>query len=103
MPNEKGWWTKEEMLETELPCYNPITEKWSHIPYDLAVLLTRSRCKQLKMPALRNGYEKPSAFFYNNKPNDKYRYVPLYDRTDVLIAGEIARSELYDREIMESE
>ena len=55
MPNSKGWYTKEEVLESGLPYYIPRSKRWTHEPYPFAVLLTRTRCKELGMPALRNG------------------------------------------------
>lgn len=105
MPNEKGWYTKEEVLETGLPYYIPASKRWTDTPYQFAVLLTKSRCEKLGVPILRNGHEKQSAFRYSANAgvgtNDKtHRYVPLYDRTDVY---EEIKDELYDHEIMRKE
>jgi hypothetical protein len=110
MPNDKGWYTKEEMLQTGLPYWKPkiwYTKEggmnepgWSHKPYEYAVLLTKSRCKELGMPILEEGREKPSAFLYINAPGNKYRYVPLYDRTSVFQSGELSENILKPHEIM---
>lgn len=105
MPNEKGWYTKEEALATGLPCWIKKDSfkpgRWTDTPYEHAVLLTRSRCQKLGMPALRNGHEAPSAFKYNNAENSSYRYVPLYDRTDVFENGELPYSVLREGERMQ--
>lgn len=106
MPNEKGWFTKEEVLETGLPYYIPASERWTHEPYDYAVLLTKSRCKEFGIPILSNGMEKPSAFRYaaaaGTGTSDKlHRYFPLYDRTDVFTSGEISFNKLFKGETME--
>lgn len=104
MPNDKNWHTKEEVLETGLPYYqhiHPSPGKWSHKPYDFAVLLTKSRCERLGYPILRNGKEAISAFRYLGSPSNKYRFVPLYDRTSPFEAGELTREQLYPHEIME--
>lgn len=98
MPNDIGWYSKEEMLETGLPYF---ISSWSHEPYDFALLLTKTRCASLKMPILRSGREKPSAFYYNNAPNHKYRYIPLYDRTDAF--DEVRDVEFKPYEIMGTE
>lgn len=107
MPNAKGWYTKEEVQETGLPYYIPRSERWTHEPYPFAVLLTRTRCKELGIPALRNGNEGPSAFRYasaaghgGTNEDKKHKYIPLYDRTDVFEAGEISMDKLYKHEIM---
>lgn len=108
MPNEKGWYNKEEVLATGLPYYIPRSGRWTHEPYDFAVLLTKSRCKGFGIPILcKMGYEAPSAFRYaaaaGTGTDDKlHRYIPLYDRTDVFEHGEISMSKLYDHEIMGS-
>lgn len=104
MPNEKGWYTKEEVLATGLPYYIPRSDKWTHEPYPYAVLLTRSRCKHFGIPALRTG-EKPSAFRFSaaagtGTGDTQHRYIPLYDRTDVFEAGEIGLDNLYKGETM---
>lgn len=102
MPNAKGWYTKEEVLETGLPYYIPASDRWTNTPYPFAVLLSRSRCEKLGVPILSNGYEKPSAFRYSaaagtGTDDKKHRYVPLYDRTD---AYEEIKDKLLKYEIM---
>lgn len=103
MPNHKGWFTKEEVLETGLPYYIPASKRWTDAPYPFAVLLTRSRCSKLGMPILSSGREKPSAFRYlaaagsGTSDDKRYRYVPLYDRTDVY---QEIKDQLYEHEIM---
>ncbi len=106
MPNEKGWYTKEEVLETGLPYYNTTTKRWTDERYEFAVLLTKSRCKELRIPILSNGNEKPSAFRYAagsgvGTGDSKHRFFPLYDRTEVF-EGEIGMVVLYPHEIMGS-
>ncbi|BFH11209.1 hypothetical protein P4K96_01040 [Bacillus cereus] len=104
MPNKKGWYTKEEVEATGLPYYIPASRRWTAKPYPFAVLLTKSRCKELKMPILASGREKPSAFRYaaaagtgGSTEDKQYRYIPLYDRT---AAYHEVKEELYDHEIM---
>lgn len=96
MPNEKGWFNKQEVSETGLPYYIPASEKWTDTPYEFAVLLTKSRCKSLGVPIMRNG-EKPVAFRLLSGASGKHRYAPLYDRTD---AYEEIKNELYKHELM---
>ncbi|MEO3947661.1 hypothetical protein [Gorillibacterium sp. CAU 1737] len=105
MPNEKGWYTKEEVLATGLPYYIPASKRWTAMPYDYAVLMTKSRCKQLGMPILSSGNEDPCAFRYASgasmgSDTKAYRYIPLYDRTDVFEAGELDVNILYPGELM---
>ncbi|MFD2328763.1 hypothetical protein ACFSR7_05820 [Cohnella sp. GCM10020058] len=104
MPNEKGWFTKEEAHESGLPLWMKVDSKkpgkWTKKPYANAVLLTRTRCNQLKMPALQNGKEASSALKYNNAESSKYRYVPLFDRSSVFEAGELSYDILLDGELM---
>jgi hypothetical protein len=105
VPNDKGWYTKEEVLASGLPYYIPRSDKWTSEPYPFAVLLTKSRCKQLGMPILRSGNEKPSAFKYianggAGTGDLNHRYAPLYDRTDVFEAGELSLSILFKGEMM---
>lgn len=104
MPNEKGWYTKEEAQETGLPIWIKADSmkpgRWTTEPYEHAVLLTRTRCKQLGVPALSVGREMPSALRYNNAENSKYRYVPLFERTSVFTSGELSYSLLQDGEVM---
>lgn len=113
MPNEKGWYTKEEVLQTGLPYYIPRSKRWTHEPYPFAVLLTKSRCKEFGCPVMGNGVikeergEYPSAFRYASAAgtgtDDKaHRYIPLYDRTDVF-ESELDIKLLYDHEIMRRE
>ena len=102
MPNYKGWYTKEEVLETGLPYYIPSSKRWTDTPYAFAVLLTKSRCSDLGVPIMTSG-EKPSAFKYialaGSGTNDdkRYRYAPLYDRTEV---HDLIKDRLYGHEIM---
>lgn len=103
MPNEKGWYSKEEVLETGLPYYTG--SRWTAEPYRFAVLLTKTRCEELKMPILKDGHEKPSAFRYAaaagvGTGDHKHRYFPLYDRTSVFETGELPLSILYKHEVM---
>lgn len=105
MPNAKGWFTKEEVLETGLPYYIPRSKRWTHKPYPFAVLLSKSRCKELGIPILSNGREKPSAFRYaaaagTGSSDNQHRYIPLYDRTDVFEGGELDVHILFDHEVM---
>lgn len=105
MPNSKGWYTKEEVLETGLPYYNSLSKRWTKEPYAFAVLLTKSRCDALKIPILGSGREKPSAFRHialagvGTNDDKRYRYAPLYDRTD---AYYLIKDQLYRHEIMGS-
>ncbi|AYB48169.1 MULTISPECIES: hypothetical protein [Paenibacillus] len=48
--NKKGWYAKEEVLETRFPYYNSISKRWTDTPYPFAVLLTKSRCNDLGDP-----------------------------------------------------
>ena len=105
MPNEKGWYSKNEVLETGLPYYIPASKRWTHEPYPFAVLLTKSRCREFGIPILSSGNEKPSAFRYaaaaGTGTDDKtHRYYPLYDRTSVFVSGELSMNLLYEHEIM---
>lgn len=104
MPNEKGWYTKEEVLETGLPYYIPASKRWTDERYGYSVLLTKSRCKEFGIPIMQNGQEHPVAFRYGaaagTGTNDKmHRYFPLYDRTSVF-EKEISKSLLFEQEIM---
>jgi hypothetical protein len=105
MPNDKGWYTKQEVLDTGLPYYIPMSNRWTSHPYSNAVLLTKSRCNEFGIPILSNGHEKPSAFRYaasagTGTDDKKHKYIPLYDRTEVFDAGELSRDVLYPHEIM---
>jgi len=104
MPNEKGWYTKEEVLETGLPYYIPTSKRWTHSPYPFAVLLSKSRCEKLGVPILSSGREFPSAFRYKSSAgtgksntDKRYRYIPLYDRTD---AYDAIKEKLFEHEMM---
>ncbi|MFK4167222.1 hypothetical protein ACI2LM_13330 [Paenibacillus lautus] len=103
MPNRKGWYTKEEVVETGLPYFIPSSKRWTDTPYPFAVLLTKSRCVDLGVPILASGREKPSAFRYialagrGTNDDKRYRYAPLYDRTD---AYHLIKDQLYPHEIM---
>lgn len=104
MPNEKGWLTKDEAYTTGLPIFVKTDSQkpghWTHTPYNHAVLLTKSRCAQLKMPTLDSGREAAVAYRYAQGAANRYRYVPLYDRTSVFTSGELPYSILLDGEIM---
>lgn len=104
MTNEKGWLTKEEAYASGLPIFIKTDStkpgRWTHEPYSHAVLLTKTRCKQLKMPTLDSGREVPVALRYAQGAASSYRYVPLYDRTSVFVSGELPYSILQDGEIM---
>lgn len=104
MPNEKGWFTKQEVLETGLPYYIPRSDRWTDEPYSFAVLLSKTRCKVLGVPILESGRESPSAFRYSaaagtGTNDNKHRFIPLYDRTD---AYHLIKDQLYENEIMGS-
>ncbi len=115
MPNKEGRYNKSEVLASGLPYYIPASKRWTSTPYDNAVLLTRTRCKLLKMPVMNNGVirpdgsgEHPVAFHYaasagKGTEDLTHRYLPLYDRTAVFDAGELSRKILYPNEIMEGE
>lgn len=102
MPNEKGWYTKEEVLETGLPYWISQSKRWTDTPYKYAILLSKSRCKELGCPILKNGHEKPSAFRLANatKGSDLHRFVPLYERNDMRETFLEEKTELYEYEIM---
>jgi hypothetical protein len=107
MPNEKGWYTKEEVAETGLPYYISTSKRWTDERYGFAVLLTKSRCKEFGIPILRNGNERPSAFRYaaaagTGTGDNKHRYYPLYDRTSVFENGELQMDQLFAHEMMGS-
>lgn len=102
MPNERGWFNKEEAYATGLPIFiktsDTVPGHWTHEPYPHAVLLTRTRCKQLGMPIILR--EAPCAFKYLKRNASNYCYVPLYDRTSVFESGELSYSILKEGEIM---
>jgi len=104
MPNEYGWMTREEAEATGLPLWiQPSLSapgRWTHEPYEHAVLLTRTRCEKLRMPALRDGMEAPCAYRYANGGAHSYRYVPVFDRTSVFHKGELPYSILKSGEEM---
>lgn len=104
MPNEKGWLTKDEAIATGLPIFikkdSTRPGRWTQEPYGHAVLLTKTRCAQLKMPILDSGREAVVAYRYAQGAASSYRYVPLYDRTSVFESGELPYSILNDGEVM---
>ncbi|MNI37182.1 hypothetical protein D3C73_912620 [compost metagenome] len=102
MPNEQGRFNRQEVLESGLPYFIPRTGRWNGTTYPFAVLLSKTRCKELGVPILMDGHEKPSAFLYSANAgagtNDtNHRYHALYDRTD---AYEEIKDRLHKREIM---
>ncbi|MNC45171.1 hypothetical protein D3C75_941190 [compost metagenome] len=104
MPDKRGWMQKKEAEESGLPIYYPAGKgRWTKKPYTIAVLLTRTRCQQLGVPAMSPDSESPSALLYKalsgSKVDDRYRYVPLYDRTE---AYPLIKNQLNPSEIMES-
>jgi hypothetical protein len=103
MPNKYGWLSKEEVLATGLPYYSVKDDigGWSSKAFSFAVLLSKTRCQKLKCPILSKGKEKPSAYRYARSPIGKYCYVPLYDRTEFYLSGNIERKSLEPHEIME--
>lgn len=104
MPNEKGWYSKREVIESGLPYYIPRSRRWTKMPYTRAILLTKSRCKELGVPVMSNGLEKPSAFRYaaaaSAHSDKEHLFIPLYDRTELFENGEITLDKIYDYEIM---
>lgn len=104
MPNEKGWLTKDEAYATGLPIFIKTDSykpgHWTHEPYQKAVLLTKTRCAQLKMPTLDSGREAVAGYRYAQGAPSSYRYVPLYDRTNVFVNVELPYNILQDGEIM---
>lgn len=106
MPDTKGWLTKEEATVTGLPLFIKTERtkpgRWTQEPYGHAVLLTKTRCAQLKMPTLDSGREAAVAYRYAQGASSSYRYVPLYDRTSVFESGDLPFSILRDGEIMGS-
>ncbi|WP_090118168.1 hypothetical protein [Cohnella sp. OV330] len=104
MPNEKGWYTKEEVIESGLPYYIPASERWTKMPYEFAILLTRSRSKELGVPIIHHEHAVPAAFRYaaaagTGTTDKKHRYIPLYDRTG-LFPKDVGRRKFYNGEIM---
>lgn len=106
MPDNKGWLTKDDAHATGLPIWikqnSQMPGRWTDDPYKHAVLLTKTRCKELKIPVLNDGMEAPCAFRYANGALSSYRYVPLFDRTSVFEKGELLYSVLKDGERMGS-
>lgn len=103
MPNEQRRYNRQEVIESGLPYFIPRTGKWNGKVYPFAVLLSKTRCKELGVPIMVNG-EQPSAFLYaanagSGTGDKQHRYYALYDRTDSY--AEI-KSKLHPREIMES-
>lgn len=103
MPNNEGRYSKSEVIEIGLPVYIPCSKRWTSKPYPFAVLLSKPRCQQLRVPVPGSGHESPSAFLYSanagkGTSDRKHRYIPLYDRTEAMNGNETAR--LYPHEIM---
>ncbi|MNC11593.1 hypothetical protein D3C75_592940 [compost metagenome] len=100
MNNER--FSLKEVMDSGLPYYVTRSGNWLGNKYPFAVLLSKTRCKELGVPILPEGREKPSAFLYvpllgrGTKDNSK-RYVGLYDRTD---AYDEIKDRLHPREIM---
>lgn len=102
MPNEQGRFNRQEVLESGLPYFIPRTGRWNGGTYPFAVLLSKTRCRELGVPIMENG-EQPSAFLYaanagSGTSDNQHRYYPLFDRTD---AYKEIKDKLYTREIME--
>ncbi|MEK4882589.1 MULTISPECIES: hypothetical protein [Paenibacillus] len=102
MPNKEGRYNRQEVLESKLPYFIPRSQRWNGEQYTFAVLLSKTRCKELGVPILGDGHEQPSAFLYapnaGRGTNDlDHRYHALYDRTD---AYEAIKARLHPREIM---
>lgn len=100
--NKDGRYSLQEVMDSGLPYYVARSGNWLGKTYPFAVLLTKTRCLELKIPILPEGREKPSAFLYvpllGRGTNDtSKRYVGLYDRTE---AYEEIKDRLYPREIM---
>jgi hypothetical protein len=101
MPNKEGRYNRQEVLDSRLPYFIPRSQRWNGEQYDFAVLLSKTRCRELGVPIMENG-EQPSAFLYSPNAgrgtNDlDHRYHALYDRTD---AYEEIKDRLHPREIM---
>ncbi|MDH6371790.1 hypothetical protein M2444_003589 [Paenibacillus sp. PastF-3] len=83
MPNRKGYFTKNEMMDTGATCFIPdaagsLTGRWyGSMPED-GIALTRKRCAELGAPV--KDREDAIAFIYRVEIKDEYRYVPFYHR-----------------------
>lgn len=104
MPNEKGWYTKDEVVQSGLPYYIPASDRWTKQTHEFAILLTRSRCKELGVPIIHHEQAEPAAFRYaaaagTGTADKKHRYIPLYDRTG-LFPENVDRCMFYKGEIM---
>lgn len=104
VPNKEGRYNRQEVINSGLPYFIPRSSQWNGNIYPFAVLLSKTRCKELKAPILDNGHEKPSAFIYaanagRGTDDLNHRYIALYDRTD---AYEEIKDKLFPREIMGS-
>jgi hypothetical protein len=83
MPNGRGYFTKNEMMDTGASCFIPdaagsLTGRWyGSLPED-GIALTRKRCANLGAPV--KDREDPVAFIYRVEIKDDYRYVPFYHR-----------------------
>lgn len=101
MPNTQGRFNRQEVLESGLPYFIPRTGQWNGKTYPFAVLLSKTRCKELGVPIMEKG-EQPSAFLYaanagSGSNDNQHRYYALYDRTD---AYPEIKDKLHPREIM---
>ncbi|OME58197.1 hypothetical protein BSK59_08410 [Paenibacillus odorifer] len=83
MSNRRGYFTKNEMMDTGASCFIPdasgsLTGRWyGSLPED-GIVLTRKRCADLGSPV--KDREDPVAFIYRVEIKDDYRYVPFYHR-----------------------
>ncbi|OBZ15874.1 hypothetical protein A8L34_27905 [Bacillus sp. FJAT-27264] len=101
MPNKEGRFNRQEVKDSGLPYFIPRSGKWNGETYSFAVLLSKTRCKELHVPVMEEG-EQPAAFLYSANAgagtNDTgHRYHALYDRTD---AYTLIKDRLLPREIM---
>lgn len=102
MPNEQGRYNRQEVIDSGLPYFIPRSGQWNGNTYPFAVLLSKTRCKELGVPILDNSHEAPSAFLYSanagaGTKDNTHRYHALYDRTE---AYDEIKDKLYPREIM---
>ncbi|QKS43463.1 hypothetical protein HUB94_02775 (plasmid) [Paenibacillus cellulosilyticus] len=103
LPNDKGWYTKDEVIATNLPYWIAASSRWTSEPYNFAILLSKTRCQELGAPILSNGREHPSAFRYAaaaGKGDNRHRYIPLYDRTEMYSTIIAENIRLYNYEQM---
>ncbi|WP_438497128.1 hypothetical protein [Paenibacillus sp. IHBB 3054] len=83
MPDQKGRYTRNEMMDTGVACFVPdapgaLTGRWFGEPPLDGIILTRRRCAALGAPVQDREY--PVAFIYRIEIKDDYRYVPFYLR-----------------------